>query len=378
MSTAIPSTALSGYNNAPDFIDAVNSDIQGKHPPKWLKTVDSDAQSVLPSSWIPRHDSNNTATTPAPLSEYDRMFPPEIQAHMLNLNETSNTDSDKKPISHTIAVGISVPFAAVLIFIAIYLILRIRSHRRQQHDEEHTQSPFRKNKNLKSPLHKRDYNAEPLFPHKPLARLSETSFTTEPGPSYGSISKNRASEDLPNLLELQGSPTEATELLAEQRPSSSDDDFGAHFSGLEDPFYNDHNAPAELPSPSPARVAMTPGVSPSTYPLRDRVSQESGRRREAIDSTASPSGRRRRRSVGEGELRELGRAFHLSQQPETDGGGKELRESKSMDDVGKVEKEVNREARWSGSGRESPSSVNSSGGRNVDEAVLKLMSSRHK
>ncbi|KAF2170144.1 hypothetical protein M409DRAFT_19749 [Zasmidium cellare ATCC 36951] len=320
--------------------------------PDWLRNMAGDRKSVFVSFWLPQWmPSVKVDEHSVPATEQQAIFPTDSQSHMLGLDETvvSSTSSlspsstpeataKEKTVPQKVAVGVSVPFAAVLLFILIWLIIRLRS-RRQKHQQDEEQSPSPSTKNRK---HKRDYNTKPLYPHKPLTGLSETSFTTDPQPSYGAILKQRAldkNEENPipvrNLPELPGSPTEETELLP--AISSDDDDFGTHFSGLEDPFSDPRPADfAEIPSPVPEsgiRRAMTPGVSPSSYPLRDRLSHESKRRRHAIETvrrqTSSGSGSWRG-SVGEEELRKMRKAFELEGE---EVGARKLRGSRSFDDV---------------------------------------------
>ncbi|KAK4503804.1 hypothetical protein PRZ48_004719 [Zasmidium cellare] len=324
MQTAIPRTA-----NPMEEGSLANEVFQGERY-EWLNKMAEDRKSVLISFWLPQWMAPASLDVRSvPATEYSVVFPTYVQYHMLDLYDPGPTSTPEavpkeKTVPQKVAVGVSVPLAAVLVFLFIWLLIRLRAQRRQQQQDEE-QSPLPSPKRTK---HKRDYNAKPLFPHKPLTGLSETSFTTDPQPSYGAILKQRLRDEnndndqaesapMPNLPELRGSPTERlpelpgspteeTELLP--TASSSSDDFGTHFSGLEDPFSDARIA--ELPSPIPERRAMTPGVSPSSYPLRDRLSHESGRRRQAIEAVRSEEGSWRG-SVGEEELRRMGRAFEL-------------------------------------------------------------------
>lgn len=345
MSTAVPPTVLQEASvNPTAFMAGLEKVLQAHHAPSWFKAMPTAAQSVFVSFWLPQYDPSHAITTGlAPSSEYTKYFPTSYQASLLYPDDTSTTNSGsgRTTSRKQIALGVSLPLIAVLVFCSIWYIIRLRARRRQQRDEEQPHSSSRRRR------YKRDYNARPLFPHKPPARLSETSFTTDAGPSYGSMLKQTTDDNdkvdsiaVPNLPELQGSPTEETGLLPAL--ASSDDDFGTHFSGLEDPFSDErHTRIAELPSPNPGttpeptiRTDMTPSVSPSSSPLRDRLGHESVRRRQAIAAVkgqASSGSGSWRGSVGEEELRKLGRAFESGRKEGRKAKG--LRESKSVDDL---------------------------------------------
>ncbi|KAK4626045.1 hypothetical protein CLAFUW4_04370 [Fulvia fulva] len=175
-----------------------------------------------------------------------------------------STERSSSPLARKLAVGLAVPAATLLIGACILFGMYLRRRRHRHWNVGPSSSP------RSSKSHKQDYNAKPLYPHKPLTSRSDSTFTVDAGPSYGSIPQ-AGDADIPQLPELEGltaaySPTRDSEY--------SSDDFGPYFSGIDDPFTD----------AAASTVKMTPGVSPSSYPLRDRLSHENERRRKAIQT----------------------------------------------------------------------------------------------
>lgn len=181
MSTAVPQTIPKEASvNPTAFMAGLEKVLHGHHAPSWFKAMPTAAPSVFVSFWLPQYDPSHAISTGlAPSSEYTKFFPTSYQASLLYPDDTSTTNSgsSQNASRKQIALGVSLPLTAVLIFCFIWYIIRLRARRRQQRDEEQPSSSSSKRK------YKRDYNARPLFPHKPLARLPETSFTTDAGPS---------------------------------------------------------------------------------------------------------------------------------------------------------------------------------------------------
>ncbi|EME46061.1 hypothetical protein DOTSEDRAFT_32742 [Dothistroma septosporum NZE10] len=116
-----------------------------------------------------------------------------------------------------------------------------------------------------------DYNSKPLYARKASTSQSDSTFTTDAGPSYGSIPQS-GDPIIPHLAACSG--------LGEH----SSDHFGSYFTGLGDRF-------TDAAATSASADKMTPGISLSTCPLRDRLDHESEQRRRAIESL------KRKRSV---------------------------------------------------------------------------------
>lgn len=85
------------------------------------------------------------------------------------------------PLARKLTVGLAVP--AVILVLVACILLGIYLRRRHQ---AWITAPFsRSPRGLKNSRH--EYNAESLYPHRPLASHSDRTFTIDDSPSYGSI-----------------------------------------------------------------------------------------------------------------------------------------------------------------------------------------------
>ena len=250
-----------------------------------------------------------------------------VVAHLLRPRSYDSNTSELKN-ERIVASVISVCSALLLGFLAWAFIF---FRRRQQARRGVSEQP---------PQYRNDFNAEPLFPHRPLQTLSDSTFSIDVGPSQ----RNKRSQhpqtsapQLPLLPDLGGSslkfeplqhPTNPTSSTSSSSNSNEDDAISSTLqTAFSDPF-------SDSVAISRSTSETTPSVSPSTYPLRDRLNRDTIRRRRAIENVARNDSQRGRgrMSIGEQEMRDLLVAFErVEEQMNRESGGT----SRSLEDRGR-------------------------------------------
>lgn len=247
------------------------------------------------------------------------------RSHASNNSELKN----ERVVASVISVCLALLFGSLT-----WAFIFFRRRRRRARDRDSEQPSQYRN----------DYNAEPLFPHRPLQTLSDSSFSVEAGPgpnNNGSSHPRSSAPQLPVLPDLGGGslkfetlqqPTSTTPSTSINSSSDEDDTISLTL----DPAFSDPFSDSAAISRS--KSDATPSVSPSTYPLRDRLNRDTIRRRRAIENIVRRNESQRGRYwmiIGEQEMQDWLIVFDMLVEEQR--GRERLGRSRSLEDVRKGE-----------------------------------------
>lgn len=250
-----------------------------------------------------------------------------------NLTISRSHASNNSELKHERIIASVISVCLALLFGSLtWAFIFFRRRRRRARDRDSEQPP----------QYRTDYNAEPLFPHRPLQTLSDSSFSIDADPSQsnnGNQNPQTSVPQLPLLPDLGASSLNfeafrhAINTISSTSSSSSSNEDGAVSSTLQTAFSDPFSDSAAI---SRSTSDATPSVSPSTYPLRDRLNHDTIRRGAAIENVARNSSRRGRdrMSIGEQEMRDLLIAFErVEEQLEMEKGGKKSQSGRCTEEL---------------------------------------------